>query len=64
MIAKGRPLPSATIPGGGTAHYVAAWLTTATGGALVPAGYVIVGSLIALITLGTMQETARVPLES
>lgn len=54
----------ATILGGGTAPYIAAWLTTATGSALAPAGYVMAASVIALVTLGTMRETARVPLES
>jgi MHS family proline/betaine transporter-like MFS transporter len=54
----------ATILGGGTAPYIASWLTTATGSALAPAVYVMVASVIALLTLATLQETAGAPLES
>jgi MHS family proline/betaine transporter-like MFS transporter len=53
----------ATILGGGTAPYVAAWLTATTGSSLSPAAYVSVTSLIGLVTLATLRETANTPLD-
>lgn len=54
----------ATILGGGTAPYVAAWLTSATGSSFAPAYYVVGTSLAGLLTLATVRETAAKPLES
>jgi MHS family proline/betaine transporter-like MFS transporter len=54
----------ATILGGGTAPYIAAWLTSTTGSSLAPAAYVAAAALVGLITLTTLKETARLPLES
>jgi MHS family proline/betaine transporter-like MFS transporter len=53
----------ATILGGGTAPYVAAWLTASTGSSLSPALYVSVTSLIGLVALATLKETANKPLD-
>jgi MHS family proline/betaine transporter-like MFS transporter len=47
---------------GGTAPYVATWLTDRTGNALAPAYYVIVAAIISLATVLTMRETAGRPL--
>lgn len=47
---------------GGTAPYVATWLTDRTGNSLAPAYYVIVAAVISLATVLTMRETARRPL--
>ena len=47
---------------GGTAPYVATWLTDRTGNALAPAYYVIVAAVITLATVMTMRETAARPL--
>lgn len=47
---------------GGTAPYVATWLTDRTGNSLAPAYYVIVAAVISLATILTMRETARRPL--
>ena len=52
----------ATILGGGTAPYIAAWLTTYTGSSLSPAWYVVGAALLGLLTLTTVKETARVAL--
>lgn len=54
----------ATILGGGTAPYVAAVLTSATGSTLAPAGYVVLTAIIGLVTLRQVPETARAALES
>jgi MFS transporter, MHS family, proline/betaine transporter len=47
---------------GGTAPYVATWLTDRTGNELAPAYYVIVAAVITLATVLTMRETAARPL--
>ncbi|WP_422745887.1 MFS transporter [Mycobacterium sp. WMMD1722] len=47
---------------GGTAPYVATWLTDRTGNPLAPAYYVIVAAVISLATILTMRETSRRPL--
>jgi MFS transporter, MHS family, proline/betaine transporter len=47
---------------GGTAPYVATWLTDRTGNELAPAYYVIVAAIISLATVLTMRETAARPL--
>jgi MHS family proline/betaine transporter-like MFS transporter len=54
----------ATILGGGSAPYVAAWLTSASGSTLAPAIYVSAAAIVGLIALATLKETAGVPLES
>ena len=47
---------------GGTAPYVATWLTDRTGNELAPAYYVIVAAVITLATVMTMRETSARPL--
>ena len=47
---------------GGTAPYVATWLTARTGNELAPAYYVIVAAIVSLATIMTMRETAGRPL--
>jgi MHS family proline/betaine transporter-like MFS transporter len=47
---------------GGTAPYVATWLTDRTGDELAPAYYVIVAAVITLATVMTMRETSARPL--
>lgn len=47
---------------GGTAPYVATWLTDRTQNDLAPAYYVIIAALISLATILTMRETANRPL--
>lgn len=47
---------------GGTAPYVATWLTDRTGNAIAPAYYVIVAAVVSLATVLTMRETAGRPL--
>ncbi len=47
---------------GGTAPYVATWLTDRTGNELAPAYYVIIAAIVSLATVLTMKETARRPL--
>jgi MFS transporter, MHS family, proline/betaine transporter len=47
---------------GGTAPYVATWLTDRTGNELAPAYYVIIAAIISLATVLTMRETAARPL--
>jgi MFS transporter, MHS family, proline/betaine transporter len=47
---------------GGTAPYVATWLTDRTGNELAPAYYVIVAAIVSLATVFTMKETAARPL--
>jgi MFS transporter, MHS family, proline/betaine transporter len=54
----------ATILGGGTAPYIAAWLTSTTGSPLAPSGYVAAACLVGLIALATARETAGTPLET
>lgn len=48
---------------GGTAPYVATWLTDRTGNEIAPAYYVIVAALVSLATVLTMRETAGRPLQ-
>lgn len=48
---------------GGTAPYVATWLTDRTGNEIAPAYYVIVAAVVSLATVLTMQETAGKPLQ-
>jgi MHS family proline/betaine transporter-like MFS transporter len=48
---------------GGTAPYVATWLTDRTGSNVAPAYYLIVAAVVTLLTVLTMRETARRPLE-
>lgn len=52
----------ATILGGGTAPYIAAWLTYSTESLLAPAYYVIAATVIGLVALATVPETANKPL--
>ncbi|MCK0176491.1 MULTISPECIES: MFS transporter [Mycobacteriaceae] len=47
---------------GGTAPYIATWLTDRTGNELAPAYYLIIAAVISLATILTMRETARRPL--
>jgi MHS family proline/betaine transporter-like MFS transporter len=47
---------------GGTAPYIATWLTDRTGNSLAPAYYLIIAAVISLATILTMRETARRPL--
>ncbi|MGH3678306.1 MAG: MFS transporter [Mycobacterium sp.] len=47
---------------GGTAPYVATWLTDRTGNELAPAYYVIIAAIITLATVMTMRETSARPL--
>ncbi|QIB64548.1 MFS transporter [Kineobactrum salinum] len=54
----------ATILGGGTAPYIAAWLTAASGHHLAPSAYVVVAAIIGLTTLVGLRETADRPLEN
>jgi len=49
---------------GGTAPYVATWLTDRTGDPIAPAYYVIIAALITLATVLTMRETVRRPLHT
>ena len=49
---------------GGTAPYIATWLTDRTGNEVAPAFYVIVAAVITLATLFTMRETAAKPLRA
>ncbi len=48
---------------GGFAPFVATWLIALTGLAIAPTFYVIAASLLGLLTLATMQETAHRPLD-
>lgn len=52
----------ATILGGGTAPFIASWLTTVTGSSMAPALYVMVVAFIGLATLFTVKETAHTAL--
>lgn len=54
----------ATILGGGTAPYIAAWLTYATGSLFAPAWYVVAATVIGIIALTTVKETAHEPLSA
>ncbi len=47
---------------GGTAPYVATWLTDRTGNPLAPAYYVIIAAIVSLATVLTMRETSGRPL--
>ena len=47
---------------GGTAPYIATWLTDQTGNPIAPAYYVIAAAIVTLLTLFTMRETAARPL--
>ena len=47
---------------GGTAPYVATWLTDRTGNPLAPAYYVIIAAVVTLATVLTMRETSGRPL--
>ncbi len=47
---------------GGTAPYVATWLTDRTGNPLSPAYYVIIAAIVSLATVLTMRETSARPL--
>jgi MFS transporter, MHS family, proline/betaine transporter len=47
---------------GGTAPYVATWLTDRTGNELAPAYYVVIAAIVSLATVLTMKETAARPL--
>jgi MHS family proline/betaine transporter-like MFS transporter len=49
---------------GGTAPYVATWLTKETGNPVAPAYYVIVAALVSLATVLTMRETMGRPLKT
>jgi MHS family proline/betaine transporter-like MFS transporter len=49
---------------GGTAPYVATWLTDRTGNQVAPAYYVIAAALVTLATVLTMRETANQPLRA
>jgi MFS transporter, MHS family, proline/betaine transporter len=49
---------------GGTAPYVATWLTDRTGDRIAPAYYVIAAAIITLATVLTMRETAGRPLRT
>lgn len=49
---------------GGTAPYVATWLTDRTGNDVAPAYYVIVAAVVSLATVLTMRETAGRPLRA
>ena len=49
---------------GGTAPYVATWLTDRTGDSVAPAYYVIVAAVVTLATVLTMRETAGRPLRA
>ena len=48
---------------GGTAPYVATWLVARTGNDIAPAYYVIGAAVVTLLTVLTMAETARRPLQ-
>lgn len=48
---------------GGTAPYVATWLVARTGNQIAPAYYVIGAAVVTLLTVLTMRETARRPLQ-
>jgi MHS family proline/betaine transporter-like MFS transporter len=48
---------------GGTAPYVATWLTDRTGNELAPAYYIIIAAVITLATVMTMRETSGRPLD-
>lgn len=47
---------------GGTAPYVATWLTDRTGNELAPAYYVIIAAIVSFATVLTMRETSARPL--
>ena len=47
---------------GGFAPFIATWLIHATGSILAPAYYVIAASLVTLITMVWVKETAFTPL--
>lgn len=47
---------------GGTAPYVATWLTDRTGNELAPAYYLIIAAIVSLATVLTMKETSARPL--
>ncbi|CAN5497834.1 MFS transporter [soil metagenome] len=49
---------------GGTAPFVATWLTDRTGNNTAPAYYVIVAAVVTLATVFTMRETANRPLRA
>jgi MFS transporter, MHS family, proline/betaine transporter len=49
---------------GGTAPYVATWLTDRTGNNVAPAYYVIAAAVVSLATVLTMRETAGRPLRA
>ncbi|MET0700480.1 MAG: MFS transporter [Mycobacterium sp.] len=49
---------------GGTAPYVATWLTDRTGNSTAPAYYVILAAVVTLATVFTMRETANRPLRA
>lgn len=49
---------------GGTAPYVATWLTDRTGDQIAPAYYVIAAAVLTLATVLTMRETAGQPLRT
>jgi len=48
---------------GGFAPFIATWLIALTGLAIAPTFYVIAASLLGLLTLATMRETAHQPLD-
>ena len=48
---------------GGTAPYVATWLVSRTGNDIAPAYYVIAAAIVSFLTVLTMRETARRPLQ-
>jgi MHS family proline/betaine transporter-like MFS transporter len=52
----------ATILGGGTAPYIAAWLTYSTGYDSAPAWYVVAAAAVGLAALASVRETAHAPL--
>jgi MFS transporter, MHS family, proline/betaine transporter len=49
---------------GGTAPYVATWLTDRTGNEVAPAYYVMIAAVVSLATVFTMRETAGRPLRA
>lgn len=54
----------ATILGGGTAPFIAAWLTVTTESNLAPAWYAAAAALVGIAVLATVPETARKPLQT
>lgn len=52
----------ATILGGGTAPFIAAWLTTATGSSMAPAAYAAFAAAVGLLALRGINETAHMSL--